>query len=59
VALTNRGLGTLLQENKDFLNYVGLYGVMVTIFVLGVIVDGVLFGTFDQLIRRRWGLVEA
>jgi hypothetical protein len=49
----------LLQENKDFLNYVGLYGVMVTIFVLGVIVDGVLFGTFDQLIRRRWGLVEA
>ncbi len=58
VALNNRGLGTLLQQNKDFLDYVGLYGVMVTLFLVGVLVDSLGFGLADRAIRRRWGLVE-
>ncbi len=58
VALSHQGLGTLLQQNKDFLDYVGLYGVMVTLFLVGVAVDSLAFGTFDRVIRRRYGLID-
>jgi NitT/TauT family transport system permease protein len=58
VALSHQGLGTLLQQNKDFLDYVGLYGVMVTLFLVGVAVDSLAFGTFDRAIRRRYGLID-
>ena len=58
VALSRVGLGEKLQDYKDFNDFVGLYEIMIVIFVLGVLVDGVLFGSADRAIRRRWGLAD-
>ena len=57
VTLSRVGLGERLQIAKDFNDYVGLYEVMIVIFVLGVLVDSLCFGTLDRAIRRRWGLL--
>ena len=31
---------------------------MIVIFVIGVIVDALVFGTADRWIRRRYGLID-
>jgi hypothetical protein len=36
-----------------------MYSVMVMIFVIGLVVDAVLFGSAERWIRRRYGLVDA
>jgi len=58
VYLSRVGLGELLQVNKETNDYVGLYEVMIVIFILGVLVDGLIFGSADRAIRRRWGLAD-
>ncbi|MBV8982610.1 MAG: ABC transporter permease [Acidimicrobiia bacterium] len=44
------------QQNND---YVAMLAAMVTIFVIGVVVDSVFFARFERAIRRRWGLVDS
>jgi NitT/TauT family transport system permease protein len=55
----HQGLGNYLNTNKDLADYTGVYAAMVVIFVIGIIVDAVFFGTAERRIRRRYGLVDA
>ncbi len=43
-------------QNSDF---VGVYEAMIVIFVIGVVVDAVFFGTILRVIRKRYGLIDA
>jgi NitT/TauT family transport system permease protein len=48
-------LGQQIQVARDFADMEQLLAIIVVIFVIGVVIDG-LFGVFDRTIRRRWGL---
>jgi NitT/TauT family transport system permease protein len=52
-------LGEQLDINRQFADAAGLYGVMIVIFVIGVLVDAFVFGYAERFIRRRYGLVDA
>jgi NitT/TauT family transport system permease protein len=54
----HQGLGNYLNQSKDLADYTGVYAAMVVIFVIGIIVDAVFFGTAERAIRRRYGLVD-
>jgi NitT/TauT family transport system permease protein len=55
----HQGLGNYMNVSRDFADYTGVYAAMVVIFVIGVIIDAVFFGTAVRAINRRWGLVES
>jgi NitT/TauT family transport system permease protein len=55
----HQGLGNYMNVSKDFADYTGVYAAMVVIFVIGVIIDAVFFGSAVRVINRRWGLVES
>jgi NitT/TauT family transport system permease protein len=44
------------QQNND---YTAMVAAMVTIFVIGVVIDSLFFARFERAIRNRWGLVDA
>ena len=52
-------LGQELQGARDLNNYRQMYSVMMMIFIIGVVVDAVIFGTAERWIRRRYGLIDA
>lgn len=49
-------LGAQLQFTRDLSDIDGLLATMVVILVIGIVVDGLVFGRLEQLVRRRWGL---
>jgi NitT/TauT family transport system permease protein len=51
-------LGEQLEFSNQFADSRGLIATMVVIFLVGVVMDEVLFGTADRAIRRRYGLIE-
>ena len=52
-------IGYLLQVRPRFSpTSSGLIAVMIVILVIGIAVDGLVFGTLDRAIRRRWGLID-
>jgi NitT/TauT family transport system permease protein len=51
-----RSLGVDLHYARELADAEGLLTVMLTIFIIGVVVDALVFGRLDQAIRRRWGL---
>ena len=51
-------LGQSLAASRDLNDYVGMYAVMVMIFLIGITVDSLLFGSADRWIRRRYGLID-
>ena len=53
------GLGQVLKNEGELANYVGVYEVMIMIFLIGVIVDALFFGSIVRYIRRRYGLIDA
>jgi NitT/TauT family transport system permease protein len=53
-----RSLGVELNNSFQFSDTKGVLAAMVVIFALGVMIDGLLFGTADRVIRRRHGLVD-
>ena len=53
------GIGQTLNQAGANADYVGVYEAMIVIFVLGVVIDGLVFGTAVRAIRRRYGLVDA
>jgi NitT/TauT family transport system permease protein len=53
-----RSLGVELNNSFQFSDTKGVLAAMVVIFALGVIIDGLLFGTADRAIRRRYGLID-
>jgi NitT/TauT family transport system permease protein len=52
-------LGEQLDINRQLADAAGLYGMMIVIFVIGVLVDAFVFGYAERFIRRRYGLVDA
>ncbi len=52
-------LGQELQGARDLNNYRQMYSVMMMIFIIGVVVDAVIFGTAERWIRRHYGLIDA
>jgi NitT/TauT family transport system permease protein len=59
VLLGKSSLGQELQGARDLNNYPMMYSVMVMIFIIGVVVDALCFGTAERWIRRRYGLLDA
>jgi NitT/TauT family transport system permease protein len=53
------GLAQQLSAAAANADYVAVYEAMIVIFVIGVIVDAVIFGTAERWIRRRHGLIDA
>jgi NitT/TauT family transport system permease protein len=51
-------LGQQLETSSQFADARGVIATMIVIFVVGVLMDAVLFGTADRVIRRRYGLVD-
>ncbi len=52
-------LGQQLQVNESLNDATGIYAIMVVIFVIGVLVDTVIFGNLERFIQRRYGLAAA
>lgn len=52
-------LGQQLAANRDLADAAGVQAVMIVLFVIGVLVDALVFGTAERRIRRRYGLIDA
>jgi NitT/TauT family transport system permease protein len=52
-------LGQQLDNARLNLDVAGIYGMMIVIFVIGVLVDTFVFGFAERKIRKRYGLVDA
>lgn len=60
VVIANRpSLGFQLQFARELNNAPVLFATMITILIIGVVVDGLLFGALERSLRRRRGLEEA
>jgi NitT/TauT family transport system permease protein len=53
------GIGQILHDRQNLADYVGVYEAMIVIFLIGIIVDSLVFGTAVRAIRTRYGLVDA
>ncbi len=53
------GIGALLNNTYQNADFIGVYETMIVIFVVGVTVDALVFGTIVRGIRKRYGLVDA
>jgi sulfonate transport system permease protein len=51
-------LGQQLDNARLNLDVAGIYGMMIVIFVIGVLVDTFVFGFAERKIRKRYGLVD-
>lgn len=51
-------LGVRLQFAREFSDAEGLLAMMIVVLVLGIVVDALIFGRLEQMIRRRWGLLD-
>jgi NitT/TauT family transport system permease protein len=49
-------IGVNLAISRDFVDYPRMYSVMVVIFVIGVVIDAVLFAGIERAVLRRRGL---
>lgn len=50
------GLGQLLMTGRELNDMALVIAIMITIVVLGMIVDYFIFGTLERGLRRKWGL---
>ena len=53
------GVAQALNNAAQDADFVGVYEAMIVIFVIGVVVDAVFFGTILRVIRKRYGLIDA
>jgi sulfonate transport system permease protein len=53
------GLGEALNNAAQNADFVSVYEAMIVIFVIGVVVDAILFGTILRAIRKRYGLIDS
>ncbi len=49
-------LGNLLESGRDLLDSAQVVSVMLLIIVIGVAIDGLIFGPLERMTRSRWGL---
>jgi NitT/TauT family transport system permease protein len=52
-------LGQTLEATRDQSAYADMMATMVAIFLVGVVIDAVVFSKLDRSIRRRYGLIDA
>ena len=50
-------LGQYLAFNRELADAEGLIAIMIVIFVIGVVIDALIFGTIERRIRRKRGLL--
>ena len=55
----SHALGQVLDTNRNLNNYTGILATMVAIFLVGVILDALVFGQLDRVVRKRHGLIDA
>jgi len=53
------GIAQALNNSAQNADFVGVYEAMIVIFVIGVAVDALFFGTILRAIRKRYGLIDA
>lgn len=53
---TTLSLGNLLETGRDLLDAGQVMAVMVVIIIIGVTIDGLIFGPVERHLRERWGL---
>jgi NitT/TauT family transport system permease protein len=53
------GIAQTLNNAAQNADFVGVYEAMIVIFVVGVAVDALVFGTILRSIRKRYGLIDA
>ena len=51
-------LGEQLEFNNQFADAKGLIATMMVLFLVGVVMDALIFGTADRAVRRRYGLID-
>ena len=51
-------IGQQMQQARSLSRYSDMIAWMVVVFIIGLLVDAVAFGTLDRAIRRRWGLLN-
>ena len=56
VITTLAGLGHILSVGRDFTSMEDIIATMITIFVIGIVFDRVLFAKIEERVRSRWGL---
>ena len=56
VITTLAGLGHILSVGRDFTSMEDIIATMITIFVIGIVFDRVLFAKIEERLRSRWGL---
>jgi NitT/TauT family transport system permease protein len=52
-------LGQLLQVNRELVDAQGLLATMLVILIIGILLDSLVFGTLEQRIRSKRGLLGA
>jgi len=52
-------IGSILQTRRSLADAEGLMATMVVILVIGIVVDGAVFGRLERAILKRWGLGRA
>ena len=50
-------IGQQMSQARSLSRYSDMIAWMVVVFIIGLLVDAVAFGTLDRAIRRRWGLL--
>ena len=51
-------LGQVLDANRNLNDYNGMLATMIAIFLVGVILDALVFGQLDRVVRKRHGLID-
>ena len=51
-------LGLRLQSAQDFNDATGLLAAMIVIFVIGVVMDALVFSNAERWVRKRYGFVD-
>ncbi len=55
---TGIGLGSSMELLRDELNFIGAFGCIVIIVIIGLIIDKVIFSAIEKAMRHRLGLEE-
>lgn len=50
------GLGQILMMGRDLTDISQLMAIMLVIIALGLIVEKMIFGKVERMIRNRWGI---
>lgn len=58
IVVLGASVGFLLQQYRNLADAAGLIAMMIVILIIGIVVDAVLFGSLDRLVRRRHGLID-